>query len=96
MRLMPIGRYAGAVAYAHLIPDNLPDVRVVCRWPGQPQAAGDCKVVPMSIKSAYADTVQVPSLVAYRNGQAVAFGAEAEEYAENDDRVEIARWFKLQ
>ena len=96
MRLIAIGRYTGAVGYAHLIPDNPPDVRLVCRWPGQPQAAGDCKVVPMPIKSSYFDAVQVPSLVAYRNGQAVAFGAAAEEYAENDDHVEIARWFKLQ
>ena len=96
MRLIAIGCYTGAVACAHLMPDNPPDVRVVQRWPGQPQAAGDCKVVPISIKSSYFDAVQVPSLVAYRNGQAVAFGAQAEKYARNDDRVEIAKWFKLQ
>ena len=96
MRLIAIGRYTGAVAYTHLIPDNPPDVRLVHRWPGQQQAAGDCKVVPILIKSSYFNAVQVPSLVAYRNGQAVAFGAEAEEYAEEDEHVELARWFKLQ
>ena len=35
----------GAVSYAHLIPDTVPEVRIVNQWPGQPEAAGDSKVL---------------------------------------------------
>lgn len=42
-------------------------------------------------------TSQVPTVIAYQNGVAVAFGAEARVKAEDDDAMvlEIAEGFKL-
>lgn len=33
-----------AVAYAHLVPDTIPEVRIVNRWPGQEEVSGESKV----------------------------------------------------
>lgn len=52
---------------------------MVTRWPGQEAASGDAKI---------------PTVIAYQNGIAQAFGAEATEYS-HDDEYEIACWFKL-
>lgn len=37
---------------------------------------------------------KVPTLVAYRNGSPVAYGAEALEFADDEDH-EVAQWFKV-
>jgi len=34
----------GAVSYAHLVPDTVPEVRIVNQWPGQAEASGESKV----------------------------------------------------
>ncbi|KAG8813319.1 hypothetical protein FRC17_001607, partial [Serendipita sp. 399] len=54
-------------------------VRMVTRWRGQPEAAGDSKI---------------PTIVAYKEGRVVACGAEARDYM-GDERYEFSRWFKL-
>ncbi len=38
--------------------------------------------------------VQIPTLVAYEDGDAVAFGAQALEYT-GAENVHIAKWFKV-
>ncbi|KAG8821854.1 hypothetical protein FRC19_007138 [Serendipita sp. 401] len=52
---------------------------LVIKWPGQPTASGDSRI---------------PSLVAYKNGQAKLYGTEAKEALSNPE-YEVARWFKL-
>ena len=33
-----------AVSYAHLVPDTIPEARIVNRWPGQEEVSGESKV----------------------------------------------------
>ncbi|KAG8797751.1 hypothetical protein FRC17_007656, partial [Serendipita sp. 399] len=74
-----IGVTRSAVSYVHAYPGRPLDVRVVTKWPGQPEAAG----LPY-----------IPTLVAYCNDQLVACGAEASDLVGDED-YEVARWFKL-
>jgi hypothetical protein len=37
---------------------------------------------------------KIPTIVAYKNGKALAFGVEAKEYMD-DDEYEVASWFKV-
>ncbi|KAG8753939.1 hypothetical protein FRC14_005519 [Serendipita sp. 396] len=73
-----IGTTHTAVSFSHAIPGEHPDVRSVIKWPGQPEASGDSKI---------------PTIIAYQDGEAKYFGAEAREFLEDED-YEIARWFK--
>ena len=41
-------------------------------------------------------SIQIPSIVAYRDTTAVAFGSQALDLAAGDPAVEVAKWFKLQ
>ncbi|KAG8822499.1 hypothetical protein FRC19_005841 [Serendipita sp. 401] len=68
-----------AVSFAHAYPGSVVDVRMVTRWKGQPEAAGDSKI---------------PTIVAYEQGELVACGAEAREYL-GDEAYEVSKWFKL-
>jgi len=43
-RLIYYTSLLGAVSYAHLIPDTVPEVRIVNQWPGQAEASGESKV----------------------------------------------------
>ncbi|KIM25122.1 hypothetical protein M408DRAFT_223772 [Serendipita vermifera MAFF 305830] len=52
---------------------------MVNKWPGQPESVGSSKI---------------PTLVAYRNGQCKACGAEALEYVD-ESAYTVAKWFKL-
>ncbi|PVF96876.1 hypothetical protein CPB86DRAFT_735972 [Serendipita vermifera] len=74
-----IGTTQSAVSFSYVYPGEHPEVRSVVRWPGQPESSGDSKI---------------PTIIAYQNGEAQAFGAEAREYMDDDD-YEIALWFKL-
>ncbi|KAG8865486.1 hypothetical protein FRC20_009778 [Serendipita sp. 405] len=74
-----IGTTHTAVSFSHAIPGEHPDVRPVMKWPGQPEASGETKI---------------PTIIAYQDGEAKYFGAEARDLLE-DDEYEIARWFKL-
>ncbi|KAG9021757.1 hypothetical protein FS842_006454 [Serendipita sp. 407] len=38
-----LGTTHSAVSYSYLYPDDLPQVRLVTKWPGQPEASGDSK-----------------------------------------------------
>ncbi|KAG8817275.1 hypothetical protein FRC17_011311 [Serendipita sp. 399] len=69
----------GAVSFAHAYPGSDINVRMVTRWKGQPEAAGDSKI---------------PTIVAYKDGQLVACGAEARDYL-GDEEYEVSKWFKL-
>ncbi|KAH7088652.1 hypothetical protein BKA62DRAFT_163401 [Auriculariales sp. MPI-PUGE-AT-0066] len=76
-----LGTTMSAVAFAHLLNGQETRVRLVTRWPGQEEFAGDCKV---------------PSVVGYDpNGRAVQFGAQAVENAECLENIQLVRWFKL-
>ncbi|KAG8837726.1 hypothetical protein FRC18_008228 [Serendipita sp. 400] len=74
-----LGTTHSAVSYSYLYPDDLPQVRLVTKWPGQPEASGDSKI---------------PTLVAYQGSNLIACGAEAADYL-GDPEFQIARWFKL-
>ncbi|PVF93790.1 hypothetical protein CPB86DRAFT_789732 [Serendipita vermifera] len=76
---MDIGTTQSAVSFVYLYKDEYPTVRMVTRWPGQETASGDAKI---------------PTMIAYQNGVAQAFGVEAVEYSE-DDEYQMAYWFKL-
>ncbi|CAG7852189.1 SubName: Full=Uncharacterized protein {ECO:0000313/EMBL:KIM25808.1} [Serendipita indica DSM 11827] len=54
-------------------------VRLVTKYPGQEEAAGDSKV---------------PTLVAYKRGKPIGYGVDAIEQAATQDG-ELAKWFKL-
>ncbi|KAG8807374.1 hypothetical protein FRC17_004491 [Serendipita sp. 399] len=73
-----IGTTHSAVSFSHAYPGDSPSVRPVVKWPGQPEASGDSKI---------------PTIIAYQDGQAKFFGAEAREL--DEEEYEIARWFKL-
>lgn len=68
-----------AVSFAYLYPDDYTRVRMVNKWPGQPESAGSSKV---------------PSIVAYHQGNHKACGSEALEYVD-DSEYDLAKWFKL-
>ncbi|KAG8830436.1 hypothetical protein FRC18_008097 [Serendipita sp. 400] len=74
-----LGTTHTAVSFAHAYPGTDVDVRMVTRWKGQPEAAGDSKI---------------PTIVAYEQGEMIAAGAEAREFI-GDDAYEVSRWFKL-
>ncbi|KAG8813085.1 hypothetical protein FRC18_002677 [Serendipita sp. 400] len=74
-----LGTTHSAVSFTHAYPGSVVDVRMVTKWPGQPEAAGDSKI---------------PTLVAYKNRAVVACGAEARDYV-GDEEYEVAKWFKL-
>ncbi|KAG8755538.1 hypothetical protein FRC14_003961 [Serendipita sp. 396] len=74
-----LGTTHTAVSFAHAYPGSVVDVRMVTRWKGQPEAAGDSKI---------------PTIVAYEQGKLVACGAEAREYL-GDETYEVSKWFKL-
>ncbi|KZV99293.1 hypothetical protein EXIGLDRAFT_831623 [Exidia glandulosa HHB12029] len=77
-----LGTTNSGISFAHLQPGAAPRVRSVTRWPGQEDAAGDSKI---------------PTLVRYKEGKPIAFGADAVD----DPDVEggpvsyLASWFKL-
>ncbi|KAG8760330.1 hypothetical protein FRC14_003342 [Serendipita sp. 396] len=58
---------------------STPQVRVVTKYPGQEEAAGDSKI---------------PTLVAYKRGKPIGYGVDAIEQAAAQDG-ELAKWFKL-
>ncbi|KAG8753752.1 hypothetical protein FRC14_005759 [Serendipita sp. 396] len=74
-----LGTTHTAVSFAHAYPGSVVDVRMVTKWKGQPEAAGDSKI---------------PTIVAYEQGELVACGAEAREYL-GDEAYEVSKWFKL-
>ncbi|KAG8804483.1 hypothetical protein FRC16_007892 [Serendipita sp. 398] len=74
-----LGTTQSAVSYCHLFPNSVPSVRIVNKWPGQEEVAGDSKI---------------PSLVAYENSRPIAYGAEALEYMDTEGYY-VAKWFKL-
>ncbi|KAG8830437.1 hypothetical protein FRC18_008098, partial [Serendipita sp. 400] len=74
-----LGTTHTAVSFVHAYPGSDLDVRMVTRWKGQPEAAGDSKI---------------PTLVTYEQGGMIACGAEAREYI-GDEAYEVSRWFKL-
>ncbi|KAG8814270.1 hypothetical protein FRC17_001233, partial [Serendipita sp. 399] len=74
-----LGTTHSAVSFTHAYPGSDIDVRMVTKWKGQPEAAGDSKI---------------PTILAYEDGELVACGAEAREYM-GDDRYQISKWFKL-
>lgn len=76
---LDIGCTHTAVSFTHAYPGSKIDIKMVTRWPGQPEASGDSKV---------------PTISAYKKGKPIAFGAEAREYIGDKD-YEIAKWFKL-
>lgn len=76
---LDIGTTHSAVSFVHAYPGSQIDIRMVTRWPGQSEAAGDSKI---------------PTMIAYKGGEAKAYGINAEEYIADDD-YEVARWFKL-
>lgn len=76
---MDIGTTNTAVSFIHAYPGRRVEVKMVAKWPGQEEAVGDSKI---------------PTIVAYRNGEPIAFGAEAQEYL-GDEEYTIAKWFKL-
>ncbi|KAH7096188.1 hypothetical protein BKA62DRAFT_38331 [Auriculariales sp. MPI-PUGE-AT-0066] len=76
-----LGTTMSAVTFSHLEDGEEPHIRLVTRWPGQEDAAGDCKV---------------PSVVRYTShGEAVQFGTEAVENLDDLENTSIAKWFKL-
>ncbi|PVF96878.1 hypothetical protein CPB86DRAFT_786515 [Serendipita vermifera] len=74
-----IGTTQSAVSFSYVYPGEHPEVRPVIKWPGQPESSGDSKI---------------PTIIAYQNGKAQAFGAEAREFMDDED-YEMASWFKL-
>ncbi|KIM20870.1 hypothetical protein M408DRAFT_333766 [Serendipita vermifera MAFF 305830] len=74
-----IGTTSSAVSYTYLYPDDYARANVVTRWPGQPESVGSSKI---------------PTLLAYRNGECKAVGAEALEHVD-DSYYDVAKWFKL-
>ncbi|KIM25121.1 hypothetical protein M408DRAFT_26521 [Serendipita vermifera MAFF 305830] len=74
-----IGTTSSAVSYTYLYPDDYARVRMVTKWPGQPESVGSSKI---------------PTLLAYRDGQCEACGAEALDYVD-DSHYDVAKWFKL-
>ncbi|KIM25125.1 hypothetical protein M408DRAFT_331413 [Serendipita vermifera MAFF 305830] len=74
-----IGTTSSAVSYTYLYPDDFARVRMITKWPGQPEFVGSSKI---------------PTLLAYRNGQCKACGAEALDYVD-DSHYDVAKWFKL-
>lgn len=75
-----LGTTMSAVSFCHLQVGAQPRVRLVTKWPGQEDAAGDCKL---------------PSLVRYNvKGEPIMYGADALENAPGIDGT-LARWFKL-
>ncbi|KIM24672.1 hypothetical protein M408DRAFT_331646 [Serendipita vermifera MAFF 305830] len=76
---LDVGTTQSAVSYVHLFPNAIPAVRIVNKWPGQEEVAGDSKI---------------PSLVAYEGSRPIAYGAEALEYT-NTEGYYVAKWFKL-
>ncbi|KAH7088620.1 hypothetical protein BKA62DRAFT_677699 [Auriculariales sp. MPI-PUGE-AT-0066] len=77
-----LGTTMSAVAFAHFVSGQKTRFRLVTRWPGQQDYAGDCKV---------------PSVVRYDSiGHAMSFGAEAlEGQAEYVGTSQVAKWYKL-
>ena len=81
-----------------VVPNFRTRSRIVNKWPGQEEAAGDSKVDAIIIRSEHSlnsDDFQIPSLVAYDGSRPIAFGADALEHA-GADGVFVAKCFKLQ
>ncbi|EJD54462.1 hypothetical protein AURDEDRAFT_110099 [Auricularia subglabra TFB-10046 SS5] len=77
---LDVGTTMSAVSFCHLQVGAHPRVRLVTKWPGQEDAAGDCKL---------------PTLVRYNTkGEPVSYGADALENAAGVEGS-LARWFKL-
>ncbi|KAG8752842.1 hypothetical protein FRC14_006668 [Serendipita sp. 396] len=74
-----LGTTHTAVSFAHAYPGSQTGIRMVTRWKGQPEAAGDSKI---------------PTIVISEQGEMIAAGAEAREFV-GDDAYEVSRWFKL-
>ncbi|KAG8844896.1 hypothetical protein FRB91_002224 [Serendipita sp. 411] len=95
-----LGTTHTAVSFAHAYPGSQTGVRMVTRWKGQPEAAGDSKVdyfifrVHGEMWLKCIPTIQIPTIVVYEQGEMIAAGAEAREFV-GDDAYEISRWFKL-
>ncbi|KZV96891.1 hypothetical protein EXIGLDRAFT_764958 [Exidia glandulosa HHB12029] len=74
-----IGTAMSAVSFVHLRRLDVPEVKLICRWPGQEEAAGDAKF---------------PTAILYdAGGEPHSFGAAALEAA-NEEMV-LVRWWKL-
>ncbi|KZV81136.1 hypothetical protein EXIGLDRAFT_391668 [Exidia glandulosa HHB12029] len=74
-----VGTAMSAVSFVHLRRLDVPEVKLVCRWPGQEEAAGDAKF---------------PTAILYdAGGEPHSFGAAALEAA-NEEMV-LVRWWKL-
>ncbi|KAH7067222.1 hypothetical protein BKA62DRAFT_810091 [Auriculariales sp. MPI-PUGE-AT-0066] len=78
---MDLGTTMSAVLYSHLRDGKEPRARLIMKWPGQPAAAGDCKL---------------PTLVRYdAEGKALLFGRAAQLNEEKQENTHLAKWFKL-
>ncbi|KAH7099381.1 hypothetical protein BKA62DRAFT_310726 [Auriculariales sp. MPI-PUGE-AT-0066] len=78
---MDLGTTMSAVSYSHLRDGESPRVHLIMKWPGQPAAAGDCKI---------------PTLVRYDgDGKALLFGRAAQMNEANLKDTYLAKWFKL-
>ncbi|KIM25124.1 hypothetical protein M408DRAFT_26524 [Serendipita vermifera MAFF 305830] len=81
-----IGTTSSAVSYTYLYPNDYARANVVTRWPGQPESVGSSKACQLM--------ELIPTLLAYRNGECKAIGAEALEHVD-DSYYDMAKWFKL-
>lgn len=70
------------------------EVRLVTKYPGQEEAAGDSKVRRLFFSLSLNNTPQVPTLVAYKRGKPIGYGVDAIEQAATQDG-ELAKWFKV-
>ncbi|KZT00295.1 uncharacterized protein LAESUDRAFT_764717 [Laetiporus sulphureus 93-53] len=80
-----VGTTFSGVSYAVLDPDEIPEIQNVTRFPGQENAAGDCKI---------------PSILYYsQDGTVRAAGAEAAlpgmDLQAEDENLIYVEWFKL-
>jgi hypothetical protein len=69
----------------------------VTKWPGQQGFSGDAKVqfsIYHKFAMSWRKPNQIPTMIAYQNGLAKAFGAEAAGL-KDDDEYEMAYWFKV-
>ncbi|KIM25132.1 hypothetical protein M408DRAFT_316623 [Serendipita vermifera MAFF 305830] len=78
---MDVGTTMTAVSFSYLYPDDYARVRMVNKWPGQPDSAGSSKA-------------SIPTILAYHQGKCGACGSEALEYVDNS-QYDIVKWFKL-
>ncbi|KIM20880.1 hypothetical protein M408DRAFT_30015 [Serendipita vermifera MAFF 305830] len=72
-----IGTTSSAVSYTYLYPNDYARANVGTRWPGQPESVGSSKACQL--------TELIPTLLAYRNGECKAIGAETLEHVDAYD-----------